>query len=197
MTEQDAKTQILTAAMAVFAEKGFAKASMNDIVRQSGLSKGGVYWHFKSKDDLLQTIFDQFFQGQLAFLKAVVQNEGAASTRLLQLATQASADLQTMAGQFPSSLEFYALAARDPALQQLLQPYFAAYCEQLAILVEQGITTGEFRAVPTNDIAQILVGLFEGLILLWAIYPAQVALTQQLETAVSIFLTGLQVPGKL
>ena len=43
------KKQILDAAMTVFAQKGFHQARMDDIVEQSGLSKGTIYWYFKSK----------------------------------------------------------------------------------------------------------------------------------------------------
>ncbi|MCP5096180.1 MAG: TetR family transcriptional regulator, partial [Chloroflexi bacterium] len=42
MTEQDTKAHILATATAVFAAHGFAKTSMNDIVKATGLSKGGV-----------------------------------------------------------------------------------------------------------------------------------------------------------
>lgn len=195
MAEQDVRKQILMAAMAVFARKGFAKASMNDIVHESGLSKGGVYWHFKSKDELLKAIFDQFFEGQIAFLDAVLAREGSAGDRLLQLARRISTDLSAMADQFPSPLEFYALAARDDRLQQALQKYFGSYYKRLAALVEQGISTNEFRPVAVADTAQTLVSLFEGIILVWAVDPATVDLTHQLETAIQLLLTGLQAPS--
>jgi AcrR family transcriptional regulator len=53
MNEQDARDQILNAALSLFARQGFAHTSMNDIVRESGVSKGGVNWHFQSKDALI------------------------------------------------------------------------------------------------------------------------------------------------
>ena len=43
--------QILDAAVKVFSRSGFQQASMDDIVAESGLSKGALYWYFKSKDD--------------------------------------------------------------------------------------------------------------------------------------------------
>ena len=45
--------EIIDAAMVEFAEKGFEKASMDSIAKRANLSKGGVYHHFKSKDDIL------------------------------------------------------------------------------------------------------------------------------------------------
>ena len=58
----DTRQQILSAALALFAENGFSNVSINDIVRASGLSKGGVYWHFASKDEIITAIFEQFFE---------------------------------------------------------------------------------------------------------------------------------------
>jgi AcrR family transcriptional regulator len=76
MNEQDANDQILNAALSLFARQGFAHTSMNDIVRESGVSKGGVYWHFQSKDALILAIFDAFFSGQEMILSSVLNGGG-------------------------------------------------------------------------------------------------------------------------
>ncbi|HET7081061.1 MAG TPA: helix-turn-helix domain-containing protein, partial [Chloroflexia bacterium] len=47
---EERKNQILDAAAAVFSRLGFHEARMDDIVRESGLSKGTLYWYFTSKD---------------------------------------------------------------------------------------------------------------------------------------------------
>ena len=47
------KNQILDAAMTVFARSGFHEARMDDIVQESGLSKGTLYWYFKSKEEII------------------------------------------------------------------------------------------------------------------------------------------------
>jgi AcrR family transcriptional regulator len=192
MTEHESKGQILAAAMAVFAEKGFAKASMNDIVRASGLSKGGVYWHFKSKDALVTAIFDQFFKEQLALLDAVMAENGTAVTKLQELATFTSAGMAEVAAQFPSPLEFYALAARDESLKNSLQEHFQSYRTKIGELVAQGVADGEFRPQNSEDVANTIIALFEGVLLIWAIVPESIDLGAQVETAVQLLLDGLQ-----
>ena len=192
MTEHESKQQILATAMTVFAEKGFAKASMNDIVRASGLSKGGVYWHFKSKDDLVTAIFDQFFEEQLSLLDAVMAGEGTAVAKLTQLATFTGNGVAELAAQFPSPLEFYALAARDDALKEHLQGHFHNYQEKIKALVIQGMVAGEFRQQSGTDVANTIMALFEGLLLLWAVAPESIDLSTQIETAVQLLLQGLQ-----
>ncbi len=192
MTEHESKAHILATALAVFAEKGFAKASMNDIVRASGLSKGGVYWHFKSKDDLITAIFDQFFVEQLALLDAVLVGEGTAVAKLNQLAAFTGDGVAELAAQFPSPLEFYALAARDDSLKDHLQGHFQNYREKIEALAEQGMANGEFQTHNSTDIANTIMALFEGLLLLWAVDPENIDLSMKVETAVQLLLQGLQ-----
>jgi len=192
MTEQDTKAQILAAATAVFAQKGFAKTSMNDIVRASGLSKGGVYWHFKSKDAIIEAIFEQFFTGQIEVLESVYNSPGSAGEKLLHLAILSGSDLMEMAQQFPSPLEFYALAARDNVLTDALQTYLERNLERTCSMIQQGIDEGEFRAVHVEDTAVTIAAIFEGILLLWAVYPTKIDIGQQVETAVQLLLDGLK-----
>lgn len=190
----EVKAQILAAAATIFAEKGFSKTGINDIVRASGLSKGGVYWHFASKDEIVTAIFNQFFEGQLAALASLIaQTDMTATDRLLMLAKQSGTDTQAMAAQFPSSLEFYALAARDAALRERLAHYFGLYQEAVQKLVEQGITSGEWHAqVDARVTAQTIIALFEGVLLVYSVQTNPAPLEQQATAAMTLLLNGLK-----
>ena len=195
MTEE-VRAQILAAAATVFAEKGFSKTGINDIVRASGLSKGGVYWHFASKDEIVTTIFNQFFEGQLAALAILIaQKEISATGKLLMLAQQGGNDIESMATQFPSSLEFYALAAHDPVLRLRLVHYFDLYREAIQQLVEQGIANGEFAQLDARLTAQTIIALFEGVLLVYGVQVKLVPLAEQITAAMSLLLEGLKHRG--
>lgn len=55
------REKILNAAGEVFAQKGFDAATMQDITEKSGLSKGAIYHHFKSKEEIMQALGDRMF----------------------------------------------------------------------------------------------------------------------------------------
>lgn len=55
------KEKILKAAGEVFAQKGFDAATMQDIMEKSSLSKGAIYHHFKSKEEIMQALGDKMF----------------------------------------------------------------------------------------------------------------------------------------
>lgn len=48
----DTRQKILTSCVELFSTKGYAGTSMNDIISKAGISKGSVYWHFESKEDI-------------------------------------------------------------------------------------------------------------------------------------------------
>ena len=56
---QQTKKAILEAASRCFAEKGYAACSMDNIAQAAGLSKGGLYAHFKSKEELFTLVIIQ------------------------------------------------------------------------------------------------------------------------------------------
>lgn len=55
---RDGRETLLRAAAEVFAERGFGDASMDQIAERAGYSKGALYWHFASKDDLFFALMD-------------------------------------------------------------------------------------------------------------------------------------------
>lgn len=53
------RKEILDAALKCFSQKGYHETTMNDITKESGLTKGGIYWHFKSKSDIFMAILEE------------------------------------------------------------------------------------------------------------------------------------------
>jgi AcrR family transcriptional regulator len=62
---EDRRDQIIDAAMQVFAQKGFIKATNKDIAREAGITPGLIYYYFDSKEDLLKTIIETRSPAQL------------------------------------------------------------------------------------------------------------------------------------
>jgi AcrR family transcriptional regulator len=194
MNEQDARDQILNAALSLFARQGFAHTSMNDIVHQSGVSKGGVYWHFKSKDALILAIFDAFFSGQEAILTNVLNSADSPAARLRRLVVLAGAELEAATASFPAPLEFYTLAAHNETLRARLAQFYTGYHEKLCLLLQEGIDAGGWsETTAVAPTAHVLISTIEGVILLWSLFPDQINLRHQMDTAVALLLAGLAV----
>jgi AcrR family transcriptional regulator len=64
------KERIVTEAIGLFLRKGFRNTTINDIIQAADISKGAFYWHFKSKNELLETIIKAFEE---TFLEPLIQ----------------------------------------------------------------------------------------------------------------------------
>lgn len=60
----DTRSRVLHAAFRVFAEHGYTGATLDDVAADAGLTKGAVYWHFASKDDLCMALIEERFRSE-------------------------------------------------------------------------------------------------------------------------------------
>lgn len=80
----DRRTAILEAAAKVFLRYGYKKTSMDDLARAAGLSRQGLYLHFKTKEALFQAAILNFMEGgRIAYGAALAQSERSLFDRLL------------------------------------------------------------------------------------------------------------------
>ena len=192
-TSEIRRNQILDAATKVFVRQGFQHARMDDIVEESGLSKGTLYWYFKSKEDIINAILHRLFTGDLENLESLVQAEGTASERLVQLTNDRVIGLKRMSSLVPIIFDFYAVAVHQQWVQQFIGEYFKHFRTLLEDLIQQGIDTGEFRPVNATKAAISLASLYEGLTLHWLMDPQTVQWEILSENSIPMLLDGMKV----
>src|SRR3954462_6954421 len=56
---REARDELLTAALRVFARRGYREAGVDEIAAEAGYSKGGLYWHFSGKEELLMALLEE------------------------------------------------------------------------------------------------------------------------------------------
>ena len=187
------RNQILDAATQVFVRQGFQHARMDDIVEESGLSKGTLYWYFKSKEDIINAILRRLFAGDLEQLESLLQAEGTASERLVQLTNDRVIGLKRMSSLVPIIFEFYAVAVHQQWVKEFIGEYFKHFRTLLEELIQQGIDRGEFRHVNARNAAISFASLYEGLTLHWMMDPQTVQWEILSEDSIPMLLDGLKV----
>ncbi|MCP5056265.1 MAG: TetR/AcrR family transcriptional regulator [bacterium] len=155
------RAQILEAALHCFTESGYHKASMDDLVRASGLSKGSLYWHFESKEEVFLALFDTFadayFEGWEALddgnrpLLDVISGGGELAFRTYL----------GEAGMVRAWVEFLA----HPAARDRLAGLYRRSRKQLGDLLERAMERGELKRFPPAPVSTLLIGMIEGILL--------------------------------
>ena len=192
---EERRTQIREAAMRVFARAGFQATRMDDIVAETGLSKGALYWYYQSKDEIILSIMDNMFDRELAGLEALQVDERLASDRLIEFTQLAASDLKRYTRLLPLFYEFYALAFRNKTVRKALTRYLRQYFALIEPIIQQGIERGEFRALDPKEAAIAAGSLFEGTLLLWVYDPETVKFDRHIETGMRLLLDGLRSPA--
>jgi len=189
---EERRNQILDAATEVFTQKGFQKARMDDIVERAKLSKGTLYWYFKSKDEIILGIFDRIFGDDLPVLKLLAEENQPAMERLHAYLNQNIRSLKWMLGFAPLSLEFLSLAFRHKYFREAFQRYLERHLELLVSIIQQGIDSGEFRAADAEEVAITLSAIFEGTILLWVYDSTRIDPEAHIRSGVDMLLEGIR-----
>ena len=152
------RAQILEAALECFATRGYHRATMDDLARASGLSKGSLYWHFSSKEEVFLALFDRFVQG-IFDAWSQLETEGRSSLEVVRALGEISME-RLASGALPLG------AWAEFLLQPKVRERYAAILRQsrdlLAVLVRQGIERGEIRDLDPEGIAVALTAAMEG-----------------------------------
>ncbi len=152
------RAQILAAALRCFADKGYHAATMDDLVRESGLSKGSLYWHFEGKQDVFLGLFDLFAAQIFAGWEAAGE-EGAETLDTLRRFAEIA--LEAVAGQ-QALLRAWAEFLSHPLARERMAEVYRESRRRLAAALRRGVARGEVRDVPAESAAVALTALIEG-----------------------------------
>ena len=186
------RAEIVDAAARVFSRKGFNGASMDDIVQETGLSKGLLYWYFKGKDAIIAAILERLFRPELKRARSLVAAPGTARKRLMGLSEAVVKEIELAERFMPITFEFYSLAFRNRTVRQFFQEFFRVFVQAVQEVIEQGILAGEFQRVDSREIAVAMTACFEGALLLWVFDPRMVKREAQIRLGVDLVLRAIE-----
>ena len=193
---EERQAQILDAAEEVFAKKGIDTARMDDIVLETGLSKGALYWYFKSKDDIITAIMERMFQREFKAFNELDKTSMSATDQLKAFADLTIKEMNNFTRLMPLAYEFLALAFHNRTVQKVIHQYFDYYIDILIPIIQRGIDQREFQPGNAQDMAVALGAVFEGTLLLQAYDKDLVQPEHHLRTGFELLLKGMLLKPK-
>lgn len=189
---EERKNQILDAAMNVFVKLGLNKARMDDIVSESGMSKGGVYWYFKSKDEIIFSVLERLIKREMKTYRMKSGDYDTATEKLYCLVELLEKDMRSLDPFIPAMYEVYAYGLRNKTVRKLFSTSMQEYIAIVMPIIEEGIQTGEFRPCDPYDAAITIGAIMEGTILLKGYTPEGVDLNKHIRIGMDFFINGLK-----
>ena len=195
--EQQRRAQILSAAMACFARQGYHATSMDDVVRESGLSVGAIYSYFPSKEDLFLTLSDDRANQTLAYLNDLFRRPGPMPEK-----TQAAVDyfFTILSDQLLSlarvNVEFMSEAAKSERVKAAQELRCESVRQFLRWMLREAQREGQIRPdVDIDTAAELMLMLNEGIVLLSAVGLRKVSLEALKPAYLALLNTGLSSPS--
>ncbi|MEH2211214.1 TetR/AcrR family transcriptional regulator [Nostoc sp.] len=170
---EETKTRILEQAAELFNQQGYAGSSMSDIMRVTGLQKGGIYNHFQSKDDLALQAFDFAIARIKQHTRFALRSKHHAVERLQAIIGVFSSFAENPPIKGGCPLLNTAVESDDahPALRERAQQAMNSWLHLICRIIETGIEKGEIRPEASADeIAIIIIATLEGGIMMSKLY---------------------------
>ncbi|HCQ6217961.1 TPA: TetR/AcrR family transcriptional regulator [Clostridioides difficile] len=150
---KNSKEKIIQSAFSLFSSKGYDSTSTQDIINLSGLSRGAMYHHFKTKEDILRSVTKELYSQMNNFLEHLVADDTlTANEKIIELVVHSANDYTRRKMVHCSWLEKipFALIEEVRNLNNVVAP-------NIAKIIKQGVENKEFSCEYPEELAEILV----------------------------------------
>ena len=170
--EQEVRARILSAALRVFADKGYHGATIQDVVRESGLSVGAIYTWYSGKDELFLAACELSAGNGLGELGNRLVR-GRTTAERLAIAVAFYFDSAEGESEVPGNADFlvqaWAQADAEPAAREMLRRRREQLVMAGTFLLEEGMARGDLpRWIDAGAVARAYIALLDGMLLVRA-----------------------------
>lgn len=161
-TRDETKEQLFRAATEVFVEKGIAGASIEEICRAAGLTRGAVYSNFANKDELVMAMLDDHVDRTIAELERLLPLSASTEEYLTLIDTGDRSHVSAMAATSMLRMEFLLYALRNP----VNRPKLVARQRRFHAFVSEIVRRDDARygpsSIPVEDVGGFICALDDG-----------------------------------
>jgi TetR/AcrR family fatty acid metabolism transcriptional regulator len=193
MRDREKSGQIIDAAIRVFARNGYYNSRVSDIAREAGIASGTIYLYFRTKDDILVTLFREKMAQWLDFLRKAIAPEPDALAKLRRLIALHFKILED----HPDLAEVVQVELRQG--QKFLRGEAAheitGYLALIGSVLEEGMAAGLIRHLPVKVATKMLFGAMDQMATSWVLGKRGYRLTEAADAVADIFLQGVASDG--
>jgi len=156
--KEERPQEITEAALAAFAEKGYAATRVDDVAKRAGVSKGLLYLYFKTKEELFKAVIRSVVTPRLDELTRTLDASDLSAEAFIR--GPVLEFMKRVPGS-PISVVIRLMISEAPKHPDLVEYYWQNVASRglgaLRQLLRRGVDNGEFRETAVNDLPQLLV----------------------------------------
>src|ERR687883_105058 len=186
----DKRELILRAATRVFARNGYFNSKVADIARAADVADGTVYLYFKSKDEILHSIFDQNMAEAIAAGRQLISDLNDPREKLRRIA---KLHLERLGADRDLAVVFQVeLRGSTKFMEEFSAAGFAEYLRMIRTTFEEGQRARIFRReLNAKVVAKILFGALDEMATNWILSKRRYKLGPTADEVMDIFLNGV------
>ena len=185
------KDQILDAALSVLVQNGYEGSRMDDVVQESQLSKGAIYWYYKSKKDMYLDLVNFWVFRYSATINHLVETDQSAPNQLKSLFNYFIDQYESDPDPFFALTEFWSMAQKDSDFREKLQVVYSQFLEVLEKIVVKGVSEGDFKKLDVRITAMSIMLNVESINWFPLFEPHGVSAREYIQTISDFILAGL------
>jgi len=191
----DKKTQILYAAIEIFAKKGLERGKIAEIDKQAGVGKGTIYEYFKSKDEIFNAIENLFVNDSIQQIEQLLNSKKSPTAKIEEMANYNINIHEAMGDAIIIFAEMWAQHSRGQwhgHKKSIFVEMYTNYHNAIREILTEGIETGEFRAMNKDGVATMLLALIDGILWQSVIFKNADNFDQWKKEAIKSFINGIK-----
>ena len=194
MRDPEKPQQIIQAAVRVFARKGYFSSRVSDIAREAGIAAGTIYLYFRTKEDILITLFREKMSVFVSSMRRAIADEPNAVAKVRRLVhlhfemLEADPDLaEVVQVELRQGQKFF----RGASSQEI-----AAYFALIGSVLEEGVGQGHFKSdLPVKVATKMLFGAMDQMATSWVLGKRGYRLVDTAPAVADLFLQGVAARG--
>lgn len=155
------KNEIIQASEELFLAQGYEATTVEHILQRTGLSKGGFYHHFKSKDDVLMVILDRITDETIQIAQEIADKQGISAPEKFALFFRQQMELKMPKANMIRA--FYEERDQNPQFHKHNAMIWNKYVPVITQIVRQGINEGSMTVKYPEETVQLLFGAIASL----------------------------------
>ena len=194
MRDPDKPQQIVDAAIRVFARNGYYNSRVSDIAREAGIASGTIYLYFRTKEEILVTLFRDKMAAFVARLRREIDGEADAVAKIRRLVERHFSVLE----QSPALAEVVQVELRQghKFFRGASAHEVSAYFELIGSVLEEGVAACRVRAdLPVMVATKVLFGAMDQMATSWVLGKRGYRLVDAADAVATIFLKGVTRDG--
>ena len=186
------KNKILDAALQIFVKKGYSETRMDDIVNMSGMSKGAIYHHYKSKRELFLVLINFWEEFCFPNIFDKKYKNKSASSKLREIVKDVVHTFKDKKYVFLAELEIWSLSNHDEDVRAKTKKLYTNLINLFSSIIKDGISQGEFKKLNVNIAALSIMTSLQGVIWFSIFEKSELSAEEYLTEVMEFIIIGFK-----